>query len=356
MKPIYLIPFAILLLAALHAFASAEDTARPMLDSEKFAAALNASKTGIDRTSGRFHAEIYGVKAVFAPGMDVALVGNETIALPGCAEFDAGKLLIPAAAVALVNSSAFRQKSSAPILLQPEAIKPKNFTVALDPGHVGGPNEGGHGHGLAEYAVVFDVAKKTAEELKKRGFSVLMTRTSKENLGLDYNTDLENRPALANKTGADIFVSIHANESDNPDATGFEIYYAPLKSASELALRLLDYDIPARVLGAEEQPADEAKKKTAWRRILAKKDDGSAKLAEKMRASFAAGAGDADRGVKEAQHRVTTLTFCPSILIEIGFLTNRETAERFADAAHRTKLAKCIADGIEEYWKETGGE
>jgi N-acetylmuramoyl-L-alanine amidase len=349
------LPFAILILAA--AWAYAGESGRQMLDAGTFASMLNAAPPAPDQSSGRYTTEVFGVKVVLAPGMAVALAGNEAVELSARVEFDNGRLLVPASAVSLINSACYRQRpASVPITPPPDEVKPKNFTVALDPGHVGGPNEGGHGCGLAEYKLTFDIANKTAEELKKRGFSVLITRSSLANLNLTYDEDLENRPALANTAGADIFVSIHTNETDNPDAEGLEIFYAPLKSASELADRLSEYDIPARFLKAGAQPADGREKTAAWKKILSRKDAGSLKLAEKLLSVVVRGTGDVNRGVKTSQLRVTTLTFCPSALIELGFLTHEPTAEKLAKGDYRLKLANLLADGIEEYWKETCGE
>lgn len=94
------------------------------------------------------------------------------------------------------------------------------FKVVIDPGH-GGPDPGAVGiGGLRETDVVLDVCLQIARLLQARGVQVLMTRTS------EVDVDLPPRVALANSSGADLFVSVHANALSmaRPDVNGIETF------------------------------------------------------------------------------------------------------------------------------------
>ena len=95
------------------------------------------------------------------------------------------------------------------------------FLVVIDPGH-GGPDPGAVGiGGLRETDVVLDVALQVAQLLQNRGVRVLLTRTT------EVDVDLPPRVSLANQSGADLFVSLHANALDmsRPDVNGVETFY-----------------------------------------------------------------------------------------------------------------------------------
>jgi N-acetylmuramoyl-L-alanine amidase len=95
------------------------------------------------------------------------------------------------------------------------------FKVVIDPGH-GGPDPGAVGiNNLRETDVVLDVALQVAQLLQAKGVQVLMTRTS------EVDVDLPPRAALANSSGADLFLSIHANALTmaRPDVNGIETFY-----------------------------------------------------------------------------------------------------------------------------------
>ncbi|MGE5816352.1 MAG: N-acetylmuramoyl-L-alanine amidase, partial [Acidobacteriota bacterium] len=106
--------------------------------------------------------------------------------------------------------------------------------VVIDPGH-GGHDPGAHGYGVVEAELVLDVARRLEKMLlKEEGIEVEMTRRT------DVFIPLEERTAIANKAGADLFLSIHANASRNSTAQGVETYYLNFASnpeAEEVAAR-----------------------------------------------------------------------------------------------------------------------
>jgi N-acetylmuramoyl-L-alanine amidase len=176
------------------------------------------------------------------------------------------------------------------------------FRVVIDPGH-GGPDPGAVGiGGLRETDVVLDVGLQLAQLLQSRGVQVLLTRTS------EVDVDLPPRVALANRSGADLFVSLHANalSMDRPDVNGVETFYYRGGRAYELALSI-------------------------------------------QQQLMAVSPGTPDRGARPGRFFVIRRTVMPSVLTEMGFVTGEIDAPRLADASFRQRLAAALATGILSY-------
>ena len=201
----------------------------------------------------------------------------------------------------------FFKKREIPDYLQLPNVKRDKFYVVIDPGH-GGSDPGAIGiGGIRESDVVLEISKMVEELLIEKGVRVILTRNNEVNL------DLYPRVSLANKTNADIFVSIHANASigKKKDINGLETFYYK-----------------------------------GWRgRLLAKRIQ-----KEILRVS----PGSPDRGVKQARFYVIKNTKMPAVLVEIGFLTGRLDARRLEKTGHRKRIAYAIAKGILEYLSKVG--
>ena len=182
------------------------------------------------------------------------------------------------------------------------------FKVVIDPGH-GGPDPGAVGiAGLRETDVVLDVSLQLARLLQSRGVEVLLTRTS------EVDVDLPPRVALANSSGADLFLSVHANalSMDRPDVNGIEsFYFEPAGNR-------------ARALAAAVQ--------------------------QQM---LAISPGSPDRGVRTARFFVIRRTVMPSTLVEMGFVTGSLDAPRLMDANFRRQMAVALATGVLTYLQNT---
>jgi len=186
-------------------------------------------------------------------------------------------------------------------------IKKKNSLVIIDPGH-GGPDPGAIGiRGIRETDVVLDVSKIVKQLLSEKGVRVRLTRKS------EIDLDLPPRVLFANRTGADIFVSIHANASQGKkrNINGLETFYY-----------------------------------RGWRgRLLAKRI---------QKHILRVSPGSPDRGVKQGKFYVIKNTRMPAVLVEIGFLTGRLDARRLEQSMHRKRIAFAIAKGILEYLSKVG--
>ena len=186
-------------------------------------------------------------------------------------------------------------------------VKRNKFYVVIDPGH-GGPDSGAIGiGGLRETDVVLDVSKIVSSILNKKGVKVKMTRTN------EIDLDLVPRVLMANKTKADIFVSIHANASvgKKRNINGLETFYY-----------------------------------SGWKGRL---------LAEKIQKQIIkVSPGSPDRGVRTGSYFVIKNTNMPAVLVEIGFVTGRLDGSRLSKDMHRKRVAYAIARGILEYLERMG--
>ena len=186
-------------------------------------------------------------------------------------------------------------------------VERNKFYVVVDPGH-GGPDSGAIGiGGLRETDVVLDVSKTVEKLLLEKGVNVRLTRRNEVDL------DLPPRVAIANRTRADIFVSIHANASrgKKKEINGLETFYY-----------------------------------SGWRGRL---------LAEKIQKQILkVSPGSPDRGVRRGRYFVIKKTNMPAVLVEIGFLTGRLDARRLEKPIHRKRIAYAIAKGILQYLSRLG--
>lgn len=215
--------------------------------------------------------------------------------------------------------------------------------IVIDPGH-GGHDPGTLTRGSSEAAIVLDVALRLERLLgKEPGLDVVLTRRT------DVFIPLEQRTAIANREGADLFVSIHANASRNPKASGIETYYLSFASNPE-----------AEAVAARENSTsarDMHNLPSIVRAIaLNNKLDESRDLAGMLQDTLVtrlrrANAGAVSRGVKKAPFVVLIGAGMPSVLAEIGFLTNTEEAALVKTPAYRQRIAESLHAAILRYRK-----
>ncbi|MGD1092531.1 MAG: N-acetylmuramoyl-L-alanine amidase [Bryobacteraceae bacterium] len=214
--------------------------------------------------------------------------------------------------------------------------------VVLDPGH-GGHDVGTHGpSGLYEKDLVLDVAQRLGRLLEDRlGTDVIYTRND------DTFIPLEERTTIANDHKADLFLSIHANSSPIRYAAGVETYYLNLTS-SKTAL-----EVAARENAGSEHSVFDLKD-LLQKIALRDKIDESREFATRVQTSLygVSSKGNAaakNRGVKKAPFVVLIGASMPSVLAEIGFLTNAADEALLRKPEHRQKIAEALYKGISNY-------
>lgn len=213
--------------------------------------------------------------------------------------------------------------------------------IVIDPGH-GGHDPGAQAFNLSEANLVLDVALRFEALLQKEpGVEVVMTRRT------DVFIPLEERTEIANREGADLFLSIHANASRNKRATGIETYYlnfasnpeaeqvaARENSASGRTMRNLSDIVQAIALNNK---LDESKD-------LARLVQDS--MVKRLRPQYKS---LRNLGVKQAPFVVLVGAQMPSVLAEVSFITNRTEASMLGKAAYRQRLAQALFDAITRY-------
>ena len=214
-------------------------------------------------------------------------------------------------------------------------------TIVIDPGH-GGKDPGALGSdALKEKYIVLSISEKLREVLTRKGYTVLMTRDTNRFI------PLKERTAFAIQRKADLFLSIHANGSENPKAKGIETYYLSVASTDEAA-----EDIAARENADSGYSIQELE--TLLKGIIQEsKSEDSKRLAKYVQQALVQATGAVDRGVKHARFVVLIGTNVPAILIETGFVSNPTEGRKLTTSAYQHKIADAIAQGIEKFLGKT---
>ena len=246
-----------------------------------------------------------------------------------------------------VKSESYGTSFLSSIFSSSGSIKPKkHYTVVVDAGH-GGHDSGAIGGGRYEKTLVLQIARRVAKELKRRGYSVKMTRST------DKFVKLKNRTHFANRKKADIFVSIHANaiakKSRFSAVYGLDTYFLQTtRSARAKRIAAIENSV---VLDKNDYlsnnvilqsvlsgPKIELSHKLAI--------DVQSKILSRLRSKYR---GVKDGGVKPAPFWVLVGAQMPSILIEVGYITNPIERHRLFNPDYQNRIAKGIADGISNY-------
>jgi len=214
--------------------------------------------------------------------------------------------------------------------------------IVIDPGH-GGHDTGTIGPGgLEEKDVVLDVSRRLGKLLEnKLGAEVVYTRHD------DTFIPLETRTAIANQEQADLFVSIHANSSRDPDARGVETYYLNFTSSPDAL------EVAARENAVSEKTVYQLQdlvKKIALREKIEESQEFADDVESSLHAGLAAkNPGLRDRGVKKAPFIVLIGANMPSILAEISFVSNPGDEKRLRSPEYRQRIAESLYRGIAKY-------
>ena len=193
-------------------------------------------------------------------------------------------------------------------LTRNQDLKAEDRLIVIDPGHGGRDPGATSASGLKEKDLAFEMSKKLENQLKDKGYNVLMTRNS------DTYIELKDRAKIANDVYADIFISIHANAHTNTSINGIETYYCP---------------------------RDQGVNKTKDQYPLAKH----------IQDNMIKETGANDRGVKQnSRFIVIRETNMPAVLLELGFISNQREEANLKNSQYQDKLIRGILTGIDEYF------
>lgn len=209
----------------------------------------------------------------------------------------------------LVHTPRITPSTPLPTRIQPtvsSSVSLRGATIVIDPGHGGKDPGAGNGGGIVsrhvEKDIVLDIGLRISRLLTERGANVIMTRST------DVFIPLERRAAIAERSHADLFVSIHVDSlPSKPNISGAKVYiYTQASSQSQKAAMSM---------------VNAFKKANIY-----------------------------CRGLDRQNFHVLREHSRPAMLIECGFLTNRTEARNLDSASYRARLAAAIADGIGDYF------
>jgi N-acetylmuramoyl-L-alanine amidase len=220
--------------------------------------------------------------------------------------------------------------------------------IVVDAGH-GGHDTGTIGpNGLEEKDLVLDVALKLGKLLEnKLGAEVVYTRDD------DTFIPLETRTAIANKEQADLFISIHANSSDDPTARGVETYYLNFTSRTDAL------EVAARENAVSEKSIHELQdlvKKIALKEKIGESREFASDVQKSLYTGLSAKSPNLrNRGVKKAPFVVLIGANMPSILAEISFVSNPDDAKKLKTNDYRQRIADSLYKGVFKYVNSLSG-
>jgi len=254
----------------------------------------------------------------------------------------------------VIRVSGYKKSSKVVKKIKPKPVKKstppqrvdRDKVIVLDAGH-GGKDPGAIGYKrYREKVVVLQIARKVRSILKKRGYKVYMTRSN------DKFVKLIRRTKYANRKKADIFVSIHANAAKSKKAKGIECYFLS-KSRTNRASRVAAKENSADISAMNKYGKQSFLNFLSHHKILA-----SNKLAIDLQRGILGSVKKSyknvkDGGVREGPFWVLVGAQMPAVLVEVGFISNKEEAKRLVKKDYQTKIALGIANGIENYFIHT---
>jgi len=229
----------------------------------------------------------------------------------------------------------------------------KPFTVVLDAGH-GGKDPGNRGNNYYEKKIVLNIALKTGELLKKeKGVKVVYTRTT------DRYVTLNGRATIANKSKADLFVSIHC-DAHNSNAYGAGTFVLGLhrnKDNFRIAQKENSVIFLEENYEQEYDGFDPNNPESVISLVLMQEDylNQSIEVANLIQQSFVTNLKRKNRTVKQAGFLVLRNTYMPSVLIETGFLTNANEGAYLNSKRGQNEISRAIANAIMKYKSSLDG-
>ncbi|MEH6538037.1 MAG: N-acetylmuramoyl-L-alanine amidase [Psychroserpens sp.] len=221
------------------------------------------------------------------------------------------------------------------------------FVVVLDAGH-GGHDSGNIGNGHKESSIALNIVLQIGKELEKnKGIKVIYTRKK------DVFVTLRGRAKIANDADADLFVSVHCN-AHHSQASGTETFVlgvANTKRNMEIAKKeneviFLEADYEKHYEGFDPNSPESL---IALSLLQEDYTENSIKLARMIEDNFSKGLKRKSRGLKQASLWVMHNTYMPSVLVEVGFLTNKAEGRFLNSSSGKTKMATAIRKAILDY-------
>lgn len=239
-------------------------------------------------------------------------------------------------------------------LLFAQKGKEKPFTLVIDPGH-GGVDPGALGRSAKEKDINLKVSKLLAGMIEDEFPEVKIIFTRKT----DVQIPLVKRATIANNANADLFISIHSNASKSRSANGCETFTLGAGSSAEAkAAAMYENEVILSEDNFEEiykgfNPRS-SESYIIFELMRGQDMEMSAELAQLVQNGMVRNSKLHNRGVSSAGFLVLHKTVMPKILVELGFISNREEEKFIASESGQKKLAKGIFEGFSEYYRLYG--
>lgn len=202
-------------------------------------------------------------------------------------------------------------------------------TIVLDAGH-GGKDKGKTNDRLKvnEKTFTLDVVLRLKKLLEASGYRVLLTRSD------DHFIELEDRPAVAQKAAADLFISVHFNSvaGHSETVTGLEVFTMTPQYQFSTDDSMHEATADARIFNP-------GNTNDTWNSLLG----------YSLHRELIGGLNTPDRGHKRARFKVLRLALCPAVLVEAGYLSNDTEARKISSPVYRQEIAESIARGVRKY-------
>ncbi|MGD9919423.1 MAG: N-acetylmuramoyl-L-alanine amidase [Paenirhodobacter sp.] len=218
--------------------------------------------------------------------------------------------------------------------------------VVIDPGH-GGIDPGAEFENLHEAVLVLTFARELKEAMVRAGMEVTMTREE------DVFVPLETRITVARATGADLFISLHADALPEGEATGATVYLFDAQSSDEAARKLAErHDRADLLAGVDLEGHDDAVASVLMQLARTETAPRTVRLSQVLAGAIkGAGLRMHRHPVQAADFSVLKAPDIPSVLIELGFLSSEADRKRLLDPEWRAKMVGAIVTGVNR-WAE----
>ena len=249
------------------------------------------------------------------------------------------------------QSSKTKEEAKEPIPLAASAPSGEKPIVVLDPGHGGVDSGAKSANGVLEKNVVLAFAKRLRQKLEASGrYQVHMTRDD------DTFLPLKERVRFAREKGAGLFISLHADyfPTEIDDARGATVFTLSEKASDDEARALAAKENLSDAIAGVELPDDSDEVVTNILIDLAQRETNnrSVVMARSIVGELAAKGRLHTRQLRSAGFRVLKAPDVPSVLLELGFLSNEEDEKQLTSEAWRDRMAGAIRDAVESYFKE----
>lgn len=235
-------------------------------------------------------------------------------------------------------------------------LEAKDFTVVIDAGH-GGKDPGAISANkkLYEKDVTLKVALMVGESIKKNHPEVKVLYTRKT----DVFVGLNDRARMANKANADLFISIHTNAAKNRTAKGAETYTLGIEEErTERNLEIAKRENGVIFLEDNHEKTyanfnpNSPESYIIFEYMQSEFVKESIHMAQYVQEHLASDANRHDRGVRQAGFLVLNATSMPSILVELGYISNAEDAKYLGSESGQKRMSRCISEAFDKYYTD----